>query len=85
MYHCKLLNSSCPKLFQYICIYTERLERENGEITKNGFLQLNELEAEDSNGDEDDMWVTLESLGFNKNLVMDEVKIPLKAATVQGS
>ena len=31
------------------------------------------------------MWVTLESLGFNKNLVMDEVKIPLKAATVQGS
>nr|XP_022315541.1 EF-hand calcium-binding domain-containing protein 7-like isoform X6 [Crassostrea virginica] len=53
-------------------VVEERLELENGEITKNGFLQLNELEAEDSNGDEDDMWVTLESLGFNKNLVMDE-------------
>lgn len=31
------------------------------------------MEAEDSNGDEDDMWVTLESLGINKELVMDEV------------
>lgn len=52
---------------------SERLELENGEITKNGFLQLNDMEAEDSNGDEDDMWVTLESLGINKELVMDEV------------
>lgn len=52
---------------------SERLELENGEITKNGFLQLNVMEAEDSNGDEDDMWVTLESLGINKELVMDEV------------
>lgn len=57
------------------CI-SERLERSNGEITENGFLQLNDLEAEDSNGDEDDMWVTLESLGFNKELVMDEVLHP---------
>lgn len=53
-------------------VVEERLELENGEITKNGFLQLNEMEAEDSNGDEDDMWVTLESLGINKELVMDE-------------
>ncbi|XP_062611734.1 EF-hand calcium-binding domain-containing protein 7-like isoform X2 [Saccostrea cucullata] len=53
-------------------VVEERLELENGEITKNGFLQLNDLEAEDSNGDEDDMWVTLESLGINKELVMDE-------------
>lgn len=53
-------------------VVEERLELEDGEITKNGFLQLNEMEAEDSNGDEDDMWVTLESLGINKELVMDE-------------
>lgn len=53
-------------------VVEERLELENGEITKNGFLQLNIMEAEDSNGDEDDMWVTLESLGINKELVMDE-------------
>lgn len=53
-------------------VVEERLELEDGEITKNGFLQLNEMEAEDSNGDEDDMWVTLESLGINKDLVMDE-------------
>lgn len=53
-------------------VVEERLELEDGEITKNGFLQLNDMEAEDSNGDEDDMWVTLESLGINKELVMDE-------------
>lgn len=53
-------------------VVEERLELEEGEITKNGFLQLNDMEAEDSKGDEDDMWVTLESLGINKELVMDE-------------
>lgn len=70
-----IMSITCNRFFRckkrvYI---SERLELEDGEITKNGFLQLNEMEAEDSNGDEDDMWVTLESLGINKELVMDEV------------
>jgi hypothetical protein len=64
---------------------SERLERSNGEITQNGFLELNDLEAEDSNGDEDDMWVTLESLGFNKELVMDEVPSPHNPFCSRGS
>lgn len=77
IYRCMMyiMSITCNRFFRckkrvYI---SERLELEDGEITKNGFLQLNEMEAEDSNGDEDDMWVTLESLGINKELVMDEV------------
>lgn len=75
IYMMYIMSITCNRFFRckkrvYI---SERLELEDGEITKNGFLQLNEMEAEDSNGDEDDMWVTLESLGINKELVMDEV------------
>lgn len=75
IYMMYIMSITCNRFFRckkrvYI---SERLELEDGEITKNGFLQLNDMEAEDSNGDEDDMWVTLESLGINKELVMDEV------------
>ena len=31
------------------------------------------MEAEDSNGEVDDLWITLSSMGFNKALIMDEV------------
>ena len=53
--------------------FLERTSLENGEITKAGFIALNEMEAEDSNGDVDDLWITLSSMGFNKALIMDEV------------
>ncbi|XP_067678813.1 EF-hand calcium-binding domain-containing protein 7-like isoform X3 [Haliotis asinina] len=48
------------------------IELENGEITKTGFLHLNQMEAEDNDGDTDDLWVTLTSMGFNKNLVLNQ-------------
>lgn len=51
----------------------DRIDLEDGEITKAGFLQLNELEAEDSEGDTEDLWTTLVSMGYNKQLVMDQV------------
>lgn len=53
---------------------TDRIDLEDGEITKAGFIQLNELEAEDSEGDTEDLWTTLTSMGYNKQLVMDQVK-----------
>ena len=54
---------------------TERTSLENGEITKRGFIELNEMEAEDSQGDVEDLWITLTSMGLNKALIMDEVSI----------
>lgn len=53
-------------------VVEDRIDLEDGEITKAGFLQLNELEAEDSEGDSEDLWTTLTSMGYNKQLVMDQ-------------
>ncbi|XP_052068961.1 EF-hand calcium-binding domain-containing protein 7-like isoform X16 [Mytilus californianus] len=53
-------------------VVEDRIDLEDGEITKAGFLQLNELEAEDSEGDTEDLWTTLVSMGYNKQLIMDQ-------------
>ena len=52
---------------------TENVELKNGELTRNGFIGLNQMEAEDNQGDTEDLWVTLNSMGYNKGLVQDEV------------
>lgn len=31
------------------------------------------MEAEDAQGDVEDLWITLSSMGMNKGLIMDEV------------
>ena len=54
-------------------MFSERTELQDGEITKQGFIALNEMEAEDANGDVEDLWITLTSMGMNKALIMDEV------------
>jgi len=46
------------------------VELTDGQITRHGFLQLNEMEAEDN---DEDLWITLSTMGYNNALVMDEV------------
>lgn len=53
-------------------VVEEKTALENGEITKKGFIELNEMEAEDAAGDVEDLWITLTSMGMNKGLIMDE-------------
>ena len=43
------------------------------EITLEGFLELNTMEAQDADGDPNDLWVTLENMGYNKALELDQV------------
>lgn len=43
------------------------------ELTRQGFMDLNLMEANDREGDPTDLWVTLLSLGYNKALEMTEV------------
>ena len=43
------------------------------EITLEGFLELNTMEAQDADGDPNDLWVTLEDMGYNKALELDQV------------
>jgi len=46
------------------------VELSDGQITRHGFIQLNEMEAEDN---DEDLWITLNTMGYNNALVMDEV------------
>lgn len=43
------------------------------EITLKGFIDLNLMEARDSEGDPNDLWVTFNSMGYNKALEPDQV------------
>lgn len=44
-----------------------------GELMIDGFVALNQMEVDDNEGDVSDSWVTLNSFGFNKQLVLDQV------------
>ena len=57
-----------------------RVVRENfdlveGELTLGGFMQLHQMEAEDSSGDSAELWVTLNAMGYNYNLEQDEAAL----------
>ncbi|XP_033738970.1 EF-hand calcium-binding domain-containing protein 7-like isoform X4 [Pecten maximus] len=53
-------------------VVEDTVELENNEITKKGFVKLNEMEADDVDDDISDLWVTLNSMGYNKDLFIDE-------------
>lgn len=53
-------------------VVEDNIELEQGEITRAGFIKLNEMEADDNEGDTDDLWITLTGMGFNKSLLIDE-------------
>ncbi|KAM8930454.1 EF-hand calcium-binding domain-containing protein 7 [Pelodytes ibericus] len=46
----------------------ENFETNKNELTRQGFLDLNLMEANDREGDPTDLWVTLQSMGYNKAL-----------------
>ncbi|NWT10072.1 EFCB7 protein, partial [Vireo altiloquus] len=50
----------------------ENFEMKKNELTRQGFMDLNLMEANDRDGDPWDLWVTLLSLGYNKALEMTE-------------
>ncbi|XP_019387110.1 PREDICTED: EF-hand calcium-binding domain-containing protein 7 [Crocodylus porosus] len=53
-------------------ICKENFDTKKNELTRQGFMDLNLMEANDRKGDPSDLWVTLLSLGFNKALEMTE-------------
>uniref|UniRef100_A0A8C3RN23 EF-hand calcium-binding domain-containing protein 7 n=1 Tax=Chelydra serpentina TaxID=8475 RepID=A0A8C3RN23_CHESE len=50
----------------------ENFDTKKNELTRQGFMDLNLMEANDREGDPSDLWVTLLSLGYNKVLEMTE-------------
>ncbi|NXW44474.1 EFCB7 protein, partial [Nyctiprogne leucopyga] len=53
-------------------ICKENFDMKKNELTRQGFMDLNLMEANDREGDPSDLWVTLLSLGYNKALEMTE-------------
>lgn len=43
------------------------------QLTRQGFMELNLMEATEKDGDPADMWVTLEAMGYNHMLELVEV------------
>lgn len=50
----------------------ENFDTKKNELTRQGFMELNLMEANDREGDPRDLWVTLESMGYNRALEMVE-------------
>lgn len=57
------------------------------QLTRQGFMELNLLEATEKEGDPADLWISLEAMGYNRMLELVDVCIILqslfKAATLQ--
>ncbi|XP_038048432.1 EF-hand calcium-binding domain-containing protein 7-like [Patiria miniata] len=53
-------------------VVEENFELKKGELTRKGFMDLNQMEANDLEGDTDDLWETLHSMGFADDLKLDE-------------
>ncbi|XP_016135765.1 EF-hand calcium-binding domain-containing protein 7-like [Sinocyclocheilus grahami] len=50
----------------------ENFDTRKNELTRQGFLELNLMEANDREGDPRDLWLTLEAMGYNRSLEMVE-------------
>ena len=66
-----VIHTSCSLAF----VILDNFEMKDDEITLNGFLELNLMEAQDADGDPNDLWVTLGSMGYNNALELDQVLI----------
>lgn len=53
---------------------SENFDTKKNMLTRQGFLELNLMEANDREGDPRDLWITLEAMGFNRALEMVEVR-----------
>ncbi|XP_038134300.1 EF-hand calcium-binding domain-containing protein 7 [Cyprinodon tularosa] len=50
----------------------ENFDMRKNQLTRQGFMELNLMEATEKDGDPADLWVTLESMGYNRMLEMVE-------------
>lgn len=51
----------------------ENFDMRKNQLTRQGFMELNLMEATEKDGDPADLWVTLESMGYNRMLELVEV------------
>ncbi|CAN9500879.1 unnamed protein product [Ophioblennius macclurei] len=60
----------CDKDAWAVC--KENFDMRKNQLTKQGFMELNLMEATEKDGDPADLWVTLEAMGYNRMLELVE-------------
>ncbi|KAM4548216.1 EF-hand calcium-binding domain-containing protein 7 [Odontesthes bonariensis] len=60
----------CDKDAWAVC--KENFDMRKNQLTRQGFMELNLMEATEKDGDPADLWVTLESMGYNRVLELVE-------------
>lgn len=60
---------------QSICFVgrVENFDMRKNQLTRQGFMELNLMEATEKDGDPTDLWVTLEAMGYNRTLELVDV------------
>lgn len=53
----------------------ENFDMRKNQLTRQGFMELNLMEATEKDGDPADLWVTLEAMGYNRTLELVEVRL----------
>lgn len=62
----------------WLIIFVGRIENfdmRKNQLTRQGFMELNLMEATEKDGDPADLWVTLEAMGYNRMLELVEVSL----------
>nr|XP_019953868.1 PREDICTED: EF-hand calcium-binding domain-containing protein 7 isoform X1 [Paralichthys olivaceus] len=60
----------CDKEAWAVC--KENFDMRNNQLTRQGFMELNLMEATEKDGDPADLWVILEAMGYNRTLELVE-------------
>lgn len=61
----------------------ENFDMRKNQLTRQGFMELNLMEATEKDGDPADLWVTLEAMGYNQILELVEVSLHIYAHLTQ--
>lgn len=64
-------------LFGHFVGRAENFDMRKNQLTRQGFMELNLMEATEKDGDPTDLWVTLEAMGYNRMLELVDVRINL--------
>ncbi|XP_041647497.1 EF-hand calcium-binding domain-containing protein 7 [Cheilinus undulatus] len=70
LFELRTSGEQCDKDAWAVC--KENFDMRKNQLTRQGFMELNLMEATEKDGDPADLWVTLEAMGFNQMLELVE-------------
>lgn len=58
---------------------SENFDMRKNQLTRQGFMELNLMEATEKEGDPADLWLTLEAMGYNRMLELVDVCVNFRS------